>query len=280
MNLQMKLLQAEDFTENNYARLIELAAQSYRFVDLPEALDDPDPSPAVVWRHDVDYSPHRALALAQVEQSRGLRCVYHFMVSSRYYNVLEPEVSTILRRIGDLGHHVGLHFDMDVFDVFGAGESPSQEAIDRQMAFERDVLAMVLRRPLTSMSFHNVTLNAELLVESATIACLRNAQAAVKRGEFRYVSDSNGVWRYDRLDAVLAGPASRRLMVLTHPEWWTPEQATPFERLARCIAGRADANLAFYVKLLNRDGRLLAISESIGLPQVLIERFLAPSRED
>ena len=266
---------ADDFTERNYERLLDLAAESYRFVDIGEALDDSGPAPAVVWRHDVDYSPHRSLSLARIEHAKGLRCVYHFMLSSRYYNVLEPEVAALLREIAELGHFLGVHVDMD---VFGKEEFPSEADIEARVDFERGVLEHCLGRRLTSMSFHNVTVNAQRLTAKAKLAGLHTADLAVKEKKLRYVSDSNGLWRYDRLDCVLSEPPCRRLMVLTHPVWWTSEACSPYQCLERCVAGRAEANLAFYVDILTRDGRLLPIAEASGLPQELIERVTAMSR--
>lgn len=265
----------DDFTERDYARLLDLAAASYRFVDIPEALDDSDPTPAVVWRHDVDYSPHRALSLARVEHAKGLRCVYHFMISSRYYNVLEPEISDLLRQISDLGHFLGLHVDMD---VFGKSDVPSEVDIEARVLLERNVLEHCLDRPLTSFSFHNVVVNAGRLAEKTKLAGLDNASVAVKEKSMRYVSDSNGLWRYERLDAVLSEPPHRRLMVLTHPVWWTAESCSPYQCLERCVTGRAEANLAFYIDLLTRDGRLLPIAEASGLPKDLVERVTAATR--
>ena len=54
---------------------------------------------------------------------------------------------------------------------------------------------------------------------------------------YDYVSDSNGYWRFRRLDAVLADADVERLHVLTHPEWWPPEPMSPRARLERSARG-------------------------------------------
>ncbi len=265
----------DDFTERDYARLLDLAAQSYCFVDIPEALDNSGPAPAVVWRHDVDYSPHRALSLARIEHANGLRCVYHFMISSRYYNIFEPDVAPLLRQISDLGHFVGLHTDMD---VFGARTVLSDAEIEERVAFERHCLEFCLGRPLTSMSFHNVTLHRDRLASTDSVGGLRNAYMAVKDQRLHYVSDSNGLWRHERLDSVLTRAPVRRLMVLTHPVWWTREACNPYQCLERCVTGRAEANLHAYIDVLTRDDRIQPIADASGLPQDLVDRVTAPSR--
>src|SRR3546814_10633265 len=57
------------------------------FVDYGEASE----VPAVIWRHDIDYCPALALKIARIEAGRGARCIYHVLVSSPFYNVLDPD---------------------------------------------------------------------------------------------------------------------------------------------------------------------------------------------
>lgn len=261
----------DSFTEAEYAELLRIAAGKYRFVDLAEAetmgIGAETEQPIIIWRHDVDFSPHRALAMAKIEHALGIQCVYHFLLSGSYYNVLEPEVSRLVAHIGALGHHLGLHFDMD---VFGVDSDPGEVQVVERAAFERNILEAVVNRPLTSFSFHNYTLNAQRLVSAPMIAGLPNFAGSPVLTSFRYVSDSSGLWRYDRLRDVLVEKSCSRLLVLTHPLWWPPEALTPLERVERCISGRAARNLAFYVRILARDGRLNTIAERSGLSSELI----------
>lgn len=260
--------EAEDdlFTEAAYERLLDLARTKYQFCGFGEEQSQP----FVIWRHDVDYSPHRALALARIEASRKLKCVYHLLITSRYYNVLEAEVVAIFRAIAGFGHEIGLHFDMD---SFGESESLSTEQLDERIAFERGIAESLLGVELRSMSFHNYTINRGRIHERERICGMINAAAPMFR-DFAYVSDSNGIWRYRRLVDVLSGPAVPRLQVLTHPEWWTPEPLAPFARLRRSIEGRAAANLQLYLYQLERDGRLDDIGQRIGLSEADIGPIL------
>jgi hypothetical protein len=257
------------FTEDEYAELLALAASRYAFVDgIDMGAAD---RPSVVWRHDVDYSPHRALRLAEIEHDQGVRCVYHLMTSSRYYNAFEPEITRIIKRIAGLGHHIGVHFDMD---VFGENADVSPEIVNRRIELEVRIVETLCGKAPTSFSFHNVTVNAERLLHSDTLGGLINLSTRRFFESVRYVSDSNGMWRYDRLRDVLEADPVPRLMVLTHPEWWTPQALTPYQRLERCVAGRADNGLGAYIRLLVRDGRLTPVAERAGLPPELIERIV------
>ena len=258
-----------EFTESEYAAFLDLAASKYRFCDYDSGGSDP----FVVWRHDVDHSPHRALALARIEGQRKLRCVYHVLLSSRYYNVLEPEISAVFREIAGLGHEIGLHVDMD---VFGEDRSPPVEDIEREIRFEKNVLETIVGVKMRSMSFHNYTLNGDRLRHHAIVEGMTNASTPAFFKEFTYVSDSNGIWRYQRLRDVLAAPAVPKLHVLTHPEWWTPEPMPPLERMRRLVDGRAAANFNLYAYQMQRDGRLATIGERLGFTAEEIARTKLP----
>lgn len=245
------------FTQTRYEHMLDLAKQHYRFADYGEPLDES----YLIWRHDIDYSPQRALAMARVEAMRGLKCVYHVLLSGRYYNVLEAEVGAILREIVNLGHSLGLHFDMD---VFGLGRASKEQIVER-ISLEKMILERVLTTEIRSLSFHNYVLNRDRLDEAEQICGLLNVCTPRYRDAFKYVSDSNGLWQYDDLEVVLASHTHPRLQVLTHPVWWTPEVLRPIERVRRAVDGRAEAGLRSYTDVMRRDGRLSRLARLIGL---------------
>jgi hypothetical protein len=87
-----------------------------------------------------------------------------------------------------------------------------------------------------------------------------NTYGAGLRKNFTYCSDSNGYWRFRRLQDVLEQAEDEKLHVLTHPVWWVPDVMSPRERLARCIDGRRDFQHRFYDQTLADYGR-----ENVGL---------------
>jgi len=237
-----------DFTEENYKRLLNLAKSRYRFCDYMETASEP----LVVWRHDIDYSPNRALGLARIDAECGLSCIYHVMVTSRYYSILERETLDNLRMIAGLGHQIGLHFDIE---VLGTDLTPDAEVILERIGFEKSILQDLLDIEPNSMSFHNTILNRERITDAQNVAGMINVNAQEVFQSYKYISDSNGIWRRDRLEDVLAEETHQRLHVLTHPVWWTPEAMSPAERLRRAIKGRARSGLNVYFDLMKQDGR-------------------------
>jgi len=226
-----------DFTESAYRQVLTAALDRYTFEPFGTTADVPH----VLWRHDVDYSPHRALALARIEADLGVRATYFVFLHSDLYNVLEPAVHARLREIAALGHWIGLHFDAG----FGGDGSLAERA-----AWEGRVLAEALRVPVGVVSLHNPSVSGTEDLDAEELGGLRHAGARSVRDGYGYVSDSNGYWRFQRLRDVVAAGAHERLHVLTHPEWWQREAMSPRDRILRCIAGRGRASEAAYDDLL------------------------------
>ena len=232
----------DDFTEPAYCELLSLARGRYRFLGFAEAAADA----GVLWRHDIDMSPHRGLALARLEHAAGVRATYFVYLHSRFYNALEDAVVERLRQIAALGHWFGVHFD----PRFTPDGTPLADAV----AAEGRMLEAAIGAPVSAVSFHDPDVPGVSISTDDTIAGLVNTYGRSITARFEYGSDSNGYWRFKPLAEVIAagGP---RLHVLTHPEWWVPEPMPPRARVARAIDGRAAYMAAKYDAAMREVGR-------------------------
>jgi hypothetical protein len=221
----------EDFTEASYARIVQETAGKYAFEPFGTSSEDAH----VLWRHDVDFSVHRALKLAGIEADAGVRATYFLRLRGAFYNLLEPPVIERAREIAELGHWIGLHFD-PLSDVV----SDSENKLAEGLAYDRGLLAEVMERPVESFSFHNPGTWGADEIDADRIAGMVNVYGAELRDRYLYVSDSNGYWSDRRLPEVIAAATAERLHVLTHPEWWQETAMSPGQRIARCIEGRAE----------------------------------------
>lgn len=203
---------------------------------------------AALWRHDIDFSPQRALALARIERDQEVTATYFVQISSRYYSPFEPETAAVLREIVSYGHDIGLHFDAE---VVAHHRTPDYS---RRLKFEASILAEVVETRVDSFSLHNPTTIPGLQF-AQTEAGLINASHPCFQQDFVYCSDSNGTWRHRSLSEVVADPTVRRLYALTHPEWWQDSFMSPRDRIQRCIDGRARRAGRYYDELLERYGR-------------------------
>jgi len=237
----------EDFTEEGYRAALALAQSYWTFAAFGSAPAEPH----VLWRHDIDVSPNRALRLAQLENERGLKSTYFFLLHSDFYNCMESGSRDIIRQICAYGHDVGLHFEVEFYP-----EVVDVAMLEERVAAEAAIIAELANREPVAVSFHNPTAEHLARYDQTRLAGLVNAYGAPLRTGYKYVSDSNGYWRFHRLHDVLADRSAPTLHVLTHPEWWTPRQSSPRERITRAAEGRAARCLARYDAFLESQGRL------------------------
>lgn len=250
--------QPEDFTEAHYGELLDCLSQHYRCISYRSLLvnsqgaSEEPLTPVSLWRHDVDFSPHRALKLAQLEAERGIQGTYFFLLHSEFYNVLEISVSQRVKEILALGHELGLHFDPTYYGRFEGDLSQLAE----KLRFEKQILETCFEVPVHAFSFHNPETANVLRFDEDVIAGMVNTYGKTLKANYKYCSDSNGYWRFERLWDVLNDQQHPRLQILTHPEWWVPEPMPPRARVERCVQGRAVATMAHYDGFLEKDGRL------------------------
>jgi hypothetical protein len=128
--------------------------------------------------------------------------------------------------------------------------------VDDLLRFEKSILERIFSMELDAFSIHNPDLAALPEIEQDEIGGMVNANGPFLKGNYSYISDSNGYWRFRRLKNVLEAGEDKRLHVLTHPGWWVPDVMNPRLRVSRCIDGRASYQHARYDRILGRLGRL------------------------
>ncbi len=239
----------EDFTEDEYRKLIRLAKVKWEFMPFANYQK---PGRVCLWRHDIDFSVHRAYRLAQIEADEGVLATYFVLLHGIFYNVLEKEIARLIFAIRDLGHDVGLHFEPS---FYGERLRDDNELI-YLLTFERQILATVFEAEVRAFSWHNPTMGDSLMaIDQDVIGGMINAYGRYIREHYSYCSDSNGYWRFRRLRDVLEAGTEEKLHILTHPGWWTPEPMSPSDRVSRCVNGRAAWQQRIYQRMLAEAGR-------------------------
>lgn len=235
----------EDFIEENYRKILQLAKKNYKFI-MYEDLDSTDNY--IIWRHDIDHSIHRALALAKIEFEEGVKSTYFIHIGSLFYNIFETENKHKIMGILKMGHKLGVHFDPTAYEI------KEKADLEKYLKFEKDLLDSLFAVDVNVFSFHNPT-NKILKFDDSKIAGMINTYAKIFNTQIGYCSDSNGYWRHDRLEDVIKNKKYKRLQVLTHPEWWQKKVMSPKERVQRCLEGRKNTVETFYKILLEQHGR-------------------------
>ncbi len=239
----------EDFTFSRYRQLIQMAKSQYRFIRYEDWQQDSS-GWAVLWRHDVDFSPENALKMAVIEQEEGVTATYFILLHSMFYNAFSMDIVQIIQEIIQRGHSIGLHFDPTVFQI------SDEETLSHYLTVEKNWLETMFNVPISAFSFHmtNAFTNS---CRNFTYAGLINTYATeFQQPNVGYCSDSNGYWRFDRLQEVLQKAEHSRLQVLTHPVWWSETPKSIVERFEDCLSMRSHLNRQWYqdvVKTYNRE---------------------------
>lgn len=234
-----------DFTLGQYLDVLRIAKKKYEFI----SFDEIDYAKNfILWRHDCDLSLNRALHTARLEAQCDLKATYFLNIHSEFYNLMEKSQTDIVKEILKLGHDIGLHFDAHYYLI----KTPAD--LVNSLTFEAGLLETVFGVPIKSFSFHNPT--TELLkFDEEYYGNLLNCYSKKLKQTLTYCSDSNGIWRHQRLRDLLSLSDAPYLHILTHPGWWQDEVLSPYQRVERSVYGRAEALLALYNKSLREFGR-------------------------
>lgn len=234
-----------DFTHKNYRYLLLLGKAHYAFRSFQ---DFSRSERFIIMRHDIDFSLGPACQLAQMEANLGIRTTYFLHLHNRFYNLLDDENTSLVREILSLGHHVGLHFDCDYYGI--RNENDLKKWLDREKTF----LEKTFSEEIACFSFHNPG-PASMAFWKSKYSGMTNTYSKYFRSQVSYCSDSNGYWRYQRLEDIFRDGRASRIQVLIHPLWWPKRVMSPKERIRQCIEETADRTGRWYDRLLRAAGR-------------------------
>ncbi len=233
-----------DFSYDSYRALLQhIQACGHAIGPLR---DVPAAGGSVILRHDIDYSVAKALEMAEVEHALGVRATVFLMFSSPYYNVLDRDTLQMARRLAELGHEIGLHFDTDA--IAGTTAEDMAASIAHQARF----LAETTGTPVTSVAQHNPSVTSTRVRVPGYV----DAYDAEYCQQMAYLSDSRRIFRVP--DVYRFFEEHERCQLLIHPLWWNRESRTRRESFAAVraeILSRVDSRLAEITQSMEADER-------------------------
>ncbi len=180
-----------------------------------------DKQTMVFLRHDVDISPMKALELAKRETNLQLGpSTYFIHTCSDWYNPFDDESGEYIRRILDLGHHIGLHYDANLM-----GNSDTE--ILKNIVWHANFLGENFNTKVKSVSQHQPRRNIisyDVLSQLQTID-LNDPRITMKN--YKYISDSGMIFPEDPFNL----GEYKRIHLNLHPEWWADKEGTVEDRL-------------------------------------------------
>jgi hypothetical protein len=132
----------KDFTLNSYQTYLEIIRSNLKqIMTFNEfAANQSIKKEFCLIRHDVDRFPSRALRMAKLENSMGIKASYYFRYKPHVF------VPKIAKEIRDLGHEIGYHYEC-LSDVNGNKDKALE-------LFEKNLTKMRKIAPITTISMH------------------------------------------------------------------------------------------------------------------------------
>jgi hypothetical protein len=173
-------------------------------------------------RHDLDYTLDGVLNFATLEKDRGATATYFIRLHAPEYNPFEYRAYTLIRKLLDMGHEIGLHFESTKFESL-TGEDPvmmfkkEKEVLER--IFDVNVETAVQHRDLCMYSEDDFFFFDKFSKED--VGLKRYAHEPAFENDFKYLSDSSSRWN----DGCLCENLGKhdKIQALTHPDWWFEE---------------------------------------------------------
>lgn len=231
----------------------------------PAVLQEDDAPPALFLRHDIKVSLKRAVCMAEIEHEYGLPATYMVRADSPLYSLNERNARIQLLELLQLGHEVGLHFDL-------ANDERQNQSfltmVENQLRPACARIEQIICRPVRAFSLYRPIprlFDGPLLLDGRV-----NADA----GELRawLLSDAGGSWRDGDPLAKMQQPAGRILQLVLHPLWWGHKHLPAPERLQELFlsathdasareAAIFDINLSKAVPAARRQGILALVGK-------------------
>jgi hypothetical protein len=255
-----------DFRYAYFRQLLQTARSHFSAHRLHEALHvlpNTTNIPVLFLRHDIKISLSKALRMAEIEHEYGLPATYMVRSDSPLYSLVGRQARIHLMELVQMGHEVGLHFDL-------AHEtrrcSSYLRLVESEIHTACERIEQIICRPVRSLSFQRAI---PLLFEGSLLINGRiNADASELRAWC--ISDSGGDWRGTDPLAHLTHPSGSVLQLILHPIWWDDEHMLAPQRLQAFFefatrekpaqeASIFDINLAKTLPMVRRQG-LYALS--------------------
>ena len=161
----------------------------------------------IILRHDIDLSLKEAFIMAEIEAKESIYSTYYVMVDGQFYNILEPQNLDYIKKIKNMGHEIGLHFDVSNY-----------QDIHHQIK----ILEAVIDDKVFSIAQH---LPVNIGFCKKNIPNIIDAYTLTKYiPNLEYISDSGMMWRdYTFEDGLNLG---KNLYLLAHPiSWLNPKNS-------------------------------------------------------
>jgi hypothetical protein len=205
------------FTPEHYKECIKLGKElGFNFYTMHDYLKDKPKDKFIVMRHDVDLSLKHALRMAEIENSLDVKSTY-FIRASKFLNPFSEKNAKIIKKISDMEHEIGLHYDSDVINI---------DDFKSFLLNLKKILEDVTGKKVYGASLHKIKKSGIKEIEKLNFVedflkeldLEYDAYSDIFLKKIKYISDSSYRWKEGCMCSHLK--KENKLYILTHPIWW------------------------------------------------------------
>jgi len=250
-----------DFRYTCFRQLLQIARRhftAHRLNEVLRVLPNTTGTPVLFLRHDIKISLSKALRMAEIEHESGLPATYMVRGDSPLYSLIGRQARLHLMEFVQMGHEVGLLFDL----AHETRRSASYlRLVESEVHTACERIEQIICRPVRSVSFQRTIplLSGGPLLINGRI----NADASELRAWC--LSESGGHWHDSDPLSHLTSPSGTVLQMILHPIWWGDEHTLAPQRLQEFFevatrekpaqeASIFDINLAKTIPTVRRQG--------------------------
>lgn len=241
-----------EFTIKAYVALLELLMfKGYNFCSYQES---DIYEKCVILRHDVDFTLDKALQMAIIENSLGIKSTYFILLSTDFYNVFSKQSFKKLQQIMQLGHEIGLHFDEKRYNIKTIND------MEKHIENELNIISDLLNYQVNVISMHRPS---DLVLENdIQFKNIINSYSFKFFKSMKYISDSRMNWREDPIE-IIKSDNYQKLHILTHPFWYSATNETMEYKLREFL------NKAISERYEFMDDNFTALNQVIGWKEII-----------
>lgn len=202
-----------EFSYNHYFEVLDYAKKEYRIGPIKDYMKLKKEKKIILLRHDVDFSLEKALILAKLENEKQIISTYYFLLQSPSYNALDSKTSSLIKKISEYGHEIGLHYDSRL--------AKNKQELLKQISIMSVLLGIITGKKIFSVAQHNTTISPTM--DATSSKKFLDARNPLILKSLSYISDSVQNWRSGCMCNHVG--IVNKLQILTHPIWWNEKSA-------------------------------------------------------
>ena len=177
-----------DFTYSHYKKILKKIKKTHKIINFRDVYflqfeNLMKIEKFVILRHDVELDLERALNLAKIENFYGVSSTF-FLLPSSDYNIFEETEIKRIRKIIELGHDIGLHYDLELISKYS---TDAEKVIRNTIHLLEETYGIKIH----AISSH-MPMRSKKIIQ---LPDLINTYDPKYVKHIKYLSDSNQAWR-------------------------------------------------------------------------------------